>query len=163
MGETFEFYVRLCVLKDWSKNTTERIRTHYSEVHLAGALALDPMTGCGPIMRFNFSDFITIALDQLVNQQQDSIIVWGKFLYHYHATASWIGTGTRLTFSKVWEIVTAHSGLKKCPTSNPMMLRIVALLRWRQYIAIYVYNTIIGYQTLWVPKGKYIIPLGVAI
>ena len=51
------------------KYGAERIRnTPISESALAGAAVGSAMTGLRPIIEIQFSDFITIAMDQLVNQ-----------------------------------------------------------------------------------------------
>ncbi|MFO7343286.1 MAG: alpha-ketoacid dehydrogenase subunit beta, partial [Bacillaceae bacterium] len=47
----------------------ERIRnTPISEAAIAGAAVGSALTGMRPILEIQFSDFITIALDQIVNQ-----------------------------------------------------------------------------------------------
>lgn len=67
------------------KYGAERIRnTPISESALAGAAVGSAMTGMRPIIEIQFSDFITIALDQIVNQAAKYIICTvGKSLYRW--------------------------------------------------------------------------------
>lgn len=57
----------------------ERVRnTPISEAAIAGGAVGAALTGMRPILELQFSDFITIAMDQLVNCYQNTIHVWRK-------------------------------------------------------------------------------------
>ena len=94
----------------------DRIRnTPISEAGIAGAAVGSALTGMRPIMELHFSDFITIALDQIVNQA-------AKLRYMYGGkgkvpmvvrTPSGSGTGAAAQHSQSLEAWVTHiPGLK---------------------------------------------------
>ena len=66
----------------------ERIRdTPISEAAITGAAVGAAMTGMRPVVEIMFSDFITIAMDQLVNQAAKARYQFGGQAFHPHGAA----------------------------------------------------------------------------
>ena len=137
----------------------ERVRsTPISESAIAGASVGAAMTGMRPIFEIQFSDFVTIALDQIVNQAAKIHYMYGgkAQIPLVMRTPGGSGTGAAAQHSQSLENWTAHiPGLKvvqpatayDAKDNNPVMF----------------YEHKLCYRTSSdVPEGKYVIPLGVA-
>lgn len=145
----------------------KRVRsTPISESAIAGVAVGSAMTGMRPIMELQFSDFITIAMDQLVNQA-------AKIHYMYAGnvsvpmvvrTASGSGTGAGAQHSQSLENWMVHiPGLKVIQPSTAYDAK--GLL----HAAIKDNNPVIFYEhklcyplEMPVPTHSYTIPIGVA-
>ena len=145
----------------------ERIRnTPISESGIAGTAVGAALTGMRPILDIQFSDFITIALDQIVNQA-------AKIRYMYGGkgsvpmvvrTPGGSGTGAAAQHSQSLEAWTAHiPGLKVVQPATAYDAK--GLMK----TAIDDNNPVIFYEhkllyktTSHVPEQLYSIPLGVA-
>ena len=145
----------------------ERIRnTPISESGIAGTAVGAALTGMRPILDIQFSDFITIALDQIVNQA-------AKIRYMYGGkgsvpmvvrTPGGSGTGAAAQHSQSLEAWTAHiPGLKVVQPATAYDAK--GLMK----AAIDDNNPVIFYEhkllyktTSHVPEQLYSIPLGVA-
>ena len=89
----------------------ERIRsTPISESAIAGAAVGSAMTGMRPIFEIQFSDFITIALDQIVNQAAKIRYMYGgkARIPLVMRTPGGSGTGAAAQHSQSLENWTAH-------------------------------------------------------
>ncbi|WP_034551361.1 alpha-ketoacid dehydrogenase subunit beta [Carnobacterium funditum] len=149
------------------KYGAERIRnTPISESALAGAAVGSAMTGMRPIIEIQFSDFITIALDQLVNQAAKIHYMYGGKVSVplVMRTAAGSGTGHAAQHSQSLENWTAHiPGLKVVQPSTAYDAKGLLHAAIEDNNPIMFYEHKLCYQTTSeVPKGKYIIPLGVA-
>lgn len=146
---------------------TDRVRdTPISELGLVGVGVGAALTGMRPIVDIQFSDFLTLALDQIVNQA-------AKIRYMYGGkgnvplvirTPSGAGTGAAAQHSQSLEAWLTHiPGLKVIQPATAYDAK--GLLR----AAIYDHNPVIFYEhkllyetTSWVPNHPYTIPLGKA-
>lgn len=94
----------------------ERVRnTPISEAAIAGAAVGSAMTGMRPILELQFSDFITIAMDQIVNQAAKTRYMFGGKgkVPLVLRTPSGSGTGAAAQHSQSLEAWMAHiPGLK---------------------------------------------------
>lgn len=145
----------------------ERVRdTPISEAGIAGAAVGAALTGMRPILDLQFSDFMTIAMDQIVNQA-------AKIRYMYGGkgnvpmvvrTPAGSGTGAAAQHSQSLEAWMAHiPGLKVIQPATAYDAK--GLLK----AAIDDDNPVIFYEhkllyktTSHVPENAYAIPLGVA-
>ncbi|AYB38670.1 alpha-ketoacid dehydrogenase subunit beta [Brevibacillus laterosporus] len=145
----------------------ERIRnTPISEAAIAGAAVGAAMTGMRPIMELQFSDFVTIAMDQLVNQAAKNRYMFGGKgkVPMVVRTPSGSGTGAAAQHTQSLEAWMAHiPGLKVVQPSTAYDVK--GLLK----AAIDDDNPVIFYEhkLLYkisgdVPEESYSIPLGVA-
>lgn len=158
------FGVTRGMLERWGN---ERIRdTPISESAIAGAAAGSALTGMRPILELQFSDFITIALDQLVNQAAKMRYMFGgkAKVPLVVRTPSGSGTGAAAQHSQSLEAWVAHvPGLKVVQPTTAYDAK--GLLR----SAIEDDNPVIYYEhkLLYptrcpVPEEPYTIPLGKA-
>ncbi len=94
----------------------ERVRnTPISEAAIAGAAVGSALTGMRPILELQFSDFITIAMDQMVNQAAKTRYMFGGKgkVPMVLRTPSGSGTGAAAQHSQSLEAWMAHiPGLK---------------------------------------------------
>lgn len=94
----------------------ERVRnTPISEAAIAGAAIGSALTGMRPILELQFSDFITIAMDQMVNQAAKTRYMFGGKgkVPMVLRTPSGSGTGAAAQHSQSLEAWMAHiPGLK---------------------------------------------------
>lgn len=145
----------------------ERIRnTPISEAGIAGAAVGAALTGMRPIMELQFSDFVTIAMDQLVNQAAKLRYMYGgkASVPMVVRTPSGSGTGAAAQHSQSLEAWLAHvPGLKVVQPSTAYDVK--GLLR----AAVADDNPVIFYEhkLLYgtkgdVPEEPYTIPLGKA-
>jgi pyruvate dehydrogenase E1 component beta subunit len=142
------------------------ISTPISEAAIAGAAIGAAITGSRPIFEIMFSDFITIALDQIVNQA-------AKIRYMYGGkakvplvmrTPSGSGTGHAAQHSQSLENWTAHiPGLKVIQPSTAYDAKGLLHAAIEDNNPVMFYEHKLCYKTTSdVPEGKYVIPLGVA-
>ena len=145
----------------------ERIRnTPISEAGIAGAAVGSALTGMRPIMELQFSDFITIALDQIVNQA-------AKLRYMYGGkgkvpmvvrTPSGSGTGAAAQHSQSLEAWVTHiPGLKVVQPSTAYDAKGLLKAAMDDYNPVIFYEHKLLYKTSSeVPEEEYSIPLGKA-
>ncbi|RDW20692.1 alpha-ketoacid dehydrogenase subunit beta [Oceanobacillus chungangensis] len=145
----------------------ERIRnTPISEAGIAGAAVGSALTGMRPIMELQFSDFITIALDQIVNQA-------AKLRYMYGGkgkvpmvvrTPSGSGTGAAAQHSQSLEAWVAHiPGLKVVQPSTAYDVKGLLKAAMDDDNPVIFYEHKLLYKTSSeVPEEEYSIPLGKA-
>lgn len=149
------------------KYGAERIRnTPISESALAGAAVGSAMTGLRPIIEIQFSDFITIAMDQLVNQAAKIHYMYGgkATVPLVMRTAGGSGTGHAAQHSQSLENWTAHiPGLKVVQPSTAYDAKGLLHAAIEDNNPVMFYEHKLSYKTKGtVPTGKYVIPLGVA-
>lgn len=145
----------------------ERIRnTPISESGIAGAAVGAALTGMRPILELQFSDFITIAMDQMVNPGcEDSLYVWRKrkssdgFTY-----AKRISTGAAAQHSQSLEAWVAHvPGLKVVQPSTAHDVKGLLKAAMDDDNPVIFYEHKLLYKTKGdVPEEQYSIPLGKA-
>ena len=145
----------------------ERIRnTPISEAGIAGAAVGSALTGMRPIMELQFSDFITIALDQIVNQA-------AKLRYMYGGkgkvpmvvrTPSGSGTGAAAQHSQSLEAWVTHiPGLKVVQPSTAYDAKGLLKAAMDDDNPVIFYEHKLLYKTSSeVPEEEYSIPLGKA-
>ena len=102
----------------------ERVRdTPISELGIAGAAVGAALTGMKPVLELQFSDFITLATEQIVNQAAKI-----RYMYGGKATVPMVvrmpagsGTGAAAQHSQSLEAWFAHiPGLQGRPAVNPV-------------------------------------------
>lgn len=145
----------------------ERIRhTPISESAIAGAAVGAALTGMRPIFELQFSDFITIALDQIVNQAAKI-----HYMYGGHASIPLVmrtpggsGTGAAAQHSQSLENWTAHiPGLIVIQPSTAYDAKGLLHSAIQNNNPVMFYEHKLCYKTKGeVPEGKYTIPIGVA-
>ena len=145
----------------------ERIlNTPISEAGIAGAAVGSALTGMRPIMELQFSDFITIALDQIVNQA-------AKLRYMYGGkgkvpmvvrTPSGSGTGAAAQHSQSLEAWVTHiPGLKVVQPSTAYDAKGLLKAAMDDDNPVIFYEHKLLYKTSSeVPEEEYSIPLGKA-
>lgn len=145
----------------------ERIRnTPISESGIAGAAVGAALTGMRPILELQFSDFITIAMDQMVNQA-------AKIRYMYGGkgkvpmvlrTPSGSGTGAAAQHSQSLEAWVAHvPGLKVVQPSTAHDVKGLLKAAMDDDNPVIFYEHKLLYKTKGdVPEEQYSIPLGKA-
>ena len=145
----------------------ERIRnTPISESGIAGAAVGSALTGMRPILDIQFSDFITIALDQIVNQA-------AKIRYMYGGkgkvpmvvrTPGGSGTGAAAQHSQSLEAWTAHiPGLKVVQPATAYDAKGLMKAAIDDDNPVIFYEHKLLYKTKsFVPEELYSVPLGVA-
>src|SRR5690606_34755994 len=145
----------------------ERVRnTPISEAGIAGAAVGSALTGMRPILELQFSDFITIALDQMVNQA-------AKIRYMYGGkgkvpmvlrTPSGSGTGAAAQHSQSLEAWVAHiPGLKVVQPSTAYDAKGLLKAAMDDDNPVIFYEHKLLYKTSSdVPEGEYSIPIGKA-
>lgn len=145
----------------------ERVRnTPISESAIAGSAIGSALTGMRPIAELQFSDFITIAMDQMANQA-------AKIRYMYGGkgkvpmvlrTPSGSGTGAAAQHSQSLEAWVAHvPGLKVVQPSTGYDAKglLKAAIDDDNPVIFYEHKTLYGTKTD-VPEEPYSIPLGQA-
>lgn len=150
-----------------AKYGSERVReTPISESAIAGVSVGAAMTGMRPVMELQFSDFITVAMDQLVNQAAKIHYMYGgkASVPMVMRTAGGSGTGAAAQHSQSLENWMAHiPGLKVIQPSNAYDAKglLHAAIEDDNPVMFYEHKRL--YQTeMSVPEGKYVLPLGVA-
>jgi pyruvate dehydrogenase E1 component beta subunit len=141
--------------------------TPISEAAIAGAAAGAAMTGMRPIAEIMFSDFITIAMDQLVNQA-------AKIRYMFGGAAkvpmvlrapSGSGTGAAAQHSQSPEAWFCNApGLKVVIPSTPADAKGLLIAAIRDDNPVLFLEQKLLYRTKGdVPEGDYVVPLGKAV
>lgn len=145
----------------------ERVRnTPISEAAIAGGAVGAALTGMRPILELQFSDFITIAMDNLVNQA-------AKLRYMYGGkgkvpmvlrTPAGSGTGAAAQHSQSLEAWVAHiPGLKVVQPSNAYDAKGLLKAAMDDDNPVIFYEHKLLYKTKGnVPEEQYSIPLGKA-
>jgi len=146
---------------------SNRVRnTPISESALAGACVGAAMTGLRPVFELQFSDFITIALDQIVNQAAKNRYMYGGQVSVplVMRTPGGSGTGAAAQHSQSLENWTAHiPGLIVIQPSTPYDAKGLMHSAIENDNPVMFYEHKLCYKIIGdVPKGKYTIPLGVA-
>ncbi|MBL1230580.1 alpha-ketoacid dehydrogenase subunit beta [Enterococcus sp. BWB1-3] len=149
------------------KYGSERVReTPISESAIAGVAVGAAMTGMRPIMELQFSDFITVAMDQLVNQAAKIHYMYGgkASVPMVMRTAGGSGTGAAAQHSQSLENWMTHiPGLKVIQPSNAYDAKGLLHAAIEDDNPVMFYEHKLLYKTeASVPEGKYVLPLGVA-
>lgn len=145
----------------------ERVRsTPISESAIAGTAVGAAMTGMRPVYELQFSDFITIALDQIVNQAAKIHYMYGgkAKIPLVMRTPGGSGTGAAAQHSQSLENWTAHiPGLKVVQPATAYDAKGLLHAAIEDDNPVMFYEHKLCYKTSGdVPEGKYTIPLGVA-
>lgn len=145
----------------------ERVRsTPISESAIAGTAVGAAMTGMRPVYELQFSDFITIALDQIVNQAAKIHYMYGgkANIPLVMRTPGGSGTGAAAQHSQSLENWTAHiPGLKVVQPATAYDAKGLLHAAIADNNPVMFYEHKLCYKTSSdVPEGKYTIPLGVA-
>jgi pyruvate dehydrogenase E1 component beta subunit len=124
------------------------------------------MTGMRPIFEIQFSDFVTIALDQIVNQAAKIHYMYGgkAQIPLVMRTPGGSGTGAAAQHSQSLENWTAHiPGLKVVQPATAYDAKGLLHAAIEDNNPVMFYEHKLCYRTSSdVPEGKYVIPLGVA-
>ncbi len=145
----------------------KRIRhTPISESAIAGAAVGAAITGMRPVFELQFSDFITIALDQIVNQAAKIHYMYGGnvSIPLVMRTPGGSGTGAAAQHSQSLENWTAHiPGLIVIQPSTAYDAKGLLHSAIANNNPVMFYEHKLCYRTKGdVPEGKYFIPIGVA-
>ncbi|HCI79747.1 MAG TPA: alpha-ketoacid dehydrogenase subunit beta [Ktedonobacter sp.] len=145
----------------------ERIRdTPISEAVIAGSAIGAALTGMRPVAEFQFSDFMAIGLDQIVNQAAKIRFMFGgkaEVPLVYRAPLG-SGTGAAAQHSQSLEAWFAHvPGLKVVLPSTPADVKglLISAIRDPNPV-IFLEHKVLYRQKGSVPTGEYQIPLGQA-
>jgi acetoin:2,6-dichlorophenolindophenol oxidoreductase subunit beta len=145
----------------------ERIRnTPISEAAIAGGAVGAALTGMRPILELQFSDFITIAMDQLVNQAAKTRYMFGGKgkVPMVVRTPAGSGTGAAAQHSQSLEAWMAHiPGLKVIQPSTAYDAKGLLKAAMDDDNPVIFYEHKLLYRTQCdVPEEQYSIPLGKA-
>ncbi len=145
----------------------ERVRhTPISEAAIAGAAIGSAMTGMRPVFELQFSDFITIASDQIINQAAKIHYMYGgkANIPVVMRTAGGSGTGAAAQHSQSLENLTAHiPGLIVIQPATAYDAKGLLHAAIENNNPVMFYEHKLCYRTSSdVPEGKYIVPIGVA-
>lgn len=145
----------------------ERIRnTPISESAIAGAAVGSAITGMRPVFELQFSDFITIALDQIVNQAAKIHYMYGGAVSVplVMRTPGGSGTGAAAQHSQSLENWTAHiPGLIVIQPSTAYDAKGLLHAAIENNNPVMFYEHKLCYRTKGdVPQGKYTIEIGKA-
>lgn len=145
----------------------ERVRnTPISEAAIAGGAVGAALTGMRPILELQFSDFITIAMDQLVNQAAKTRYMFGGKgkVPLVVRTPAGSGTGAAAQHSQSLEAWMAHiPGLKVVQPSTAYDAKGLLKAAMDDDNPVIFYEHKLLYKTIGeVPEEQYPIPLGKA-
>lgn len=145
----------------------ERVRnTPISEAAIAGGAVGSALTGMRPILELQFSDFITIAMDQLVNQAAKTRYMFGGKgkVPLVVRTPAGSGTGAAAQHSQSLEAWMAHiPGLKVVQPSTAYDAKGLLKAAMDDDNPVIFYEHKLLYKTIGeVPEEQYSIPLGKA-
>lgn len=145
----------------------ERVRnTPISEAAIAGGAVGAALTGMRPILELQFSDFITIAMDQLVNQAVKTRYMFGGKgkVPLVVRTPAGSGTGAAAQHSQSLEAWMAHiPGLKVVQPSTAYDAKGLLKAAMDDDNPVIFYEHKLLYKTIGeVPEEPYSIPLGKA-
>lgn len=143
----------------------ERVRdTPISEAVIAGAAAGAAVTGMRPIAEIMFSDFCTIAMDQLVNQAAKMRYMFGgkAQVPMVLRTPEGSGTGAAAQHSQSLEAWFCHvPGLKVVAASTPADAKGLLTAAIRDNNPVVFFEQKLLYRVKGdVPAGEYVLPLG---
>ncbi|MDM5319578.1 alpha-ketoacid dehydrogenase subunit beta [Bacillus altitudinis] len=146
---------------------SERVRnTPISEAAIAGGAVGAALTGMRPILELQFSDFITIAMDQLVNQAAKTRYMFGGKgkVPLVVRTPAGSGTGAAAQHSQSLEAWMAHiPGLKVVQPSTAYDAKGLLKAAMDDDNPVIFYEHKLLYKTIGeVPEESYSIPLGKA-
>lgn len=145
----------------------ERVRnTPISEAAIAGAAVGAAMTGMRPILELQFSDFITIAMDQIVNQAAKTRYMFGGKgkVPMVVRTPAGSGTGAAAQHSQSLEAWMAHiPGLKVIQPSTAYDAKGLLKAAIDDDNPVIFYEHKLLYRTKGhVPEEPYTLPIGKA-
>ena len=145
----------------------KRVRdTPISEAAITGCAVGAAMTGMRPIVEIMFSDFITIAMDQLVNQAAKARYQFGgqAAIPMVLRTPEGSGTGAAAQHSQSVEAwILNVPGLKVVAPSTPADAKGLLKAAIRDNNPVVFFEQKLLYRKKGpVPEGEYIIPLGTA-
>ena len=142
------------------------IDTPISELALAGAAVGAALTGMRPVLEIQFSDFVTLAMEQLVNQAAKI-----RFMFGGKASVPMVvrlpggsGTGAAAQHSQSLEAWFAHvPGLKVVQPSTPHDAKGLLLAAIDDPNPVLIFEHKLLYKTKGpVPAAPYRVPIGVA-
>ena len=140
--------------------------TPISELGGAGVAVGAAMTGRKPIFEFQFSDFATLAMEQIVNQAAKMRYMLGgevsvPLVMRFPSGS---GTGAAAQHSQSLEAWLAHvPGLKVVQPSTPHDAKGLLLAALADPDPVMIYEHKLLYKTKGpVPEGRYTVPIGVA-
>ncbi len=143
------------------------IDTPISELGIAGTAVGAAITGMRPVLEFQFSDFITLAMEQIVNQAAKI-----RFMFGGKATVPMVvrmpggsGTGAAAQHSQSLEAWFAHvPGLKVVQPATPYDAKGLLLAAIDDPNPVLVFEHKLLYKTKGiVPAEPYRVPLGSAV
>ena len=142
------------------------IDTPISEALIAGAAVGAAITGLRPIAEFMYSDFMGIAMDQIVNQAAKNRYMFGGKatlpIVYRAATGAGIGNAAQHTQSlEAW--FTHVPGLKVVTPSTPYEAKGLLKSAIRDdNVVIFLEHKALYASRGNVPEGEYLVPLGVS-
>ena len=143
------------------------IDTPISELGLAGAAVGAALTGMRPVLEIQFSDFITLAMEQVVNQAAKI-----RFMFGGKASVPLVvrlpggsGTGAAAQHSQSLEAWFAHvPGLKVVQPSTPHDVKGLLLAAIDDPNPVLIFEHRLLYKTRGVvPQAAYRVPIGRAV
>ena len=152
------------LLEKWGE--ARIIDTPISEAAIGGAAVGAAVTGCRPMAEFMYSDFMGIAMDQIVNQAAKNRYMFGgaaKLPITYRAPFG-AGTGNAAQHTQSLEAWFAHvPGLKVVTCSSPHDAKglLKSSIREDNVVVFFEHKAIYSMRGP-VPEDEYTIPLGMA-
>lgn len=152
------------LLEKWGE--ARIIDTPISEAAIGGAAVGAAVTGCRPVAEFMYSDFMGIAMDQIVNQAAKNRYMFGgaaKLPITYRAPFG-AGTGNAAQHTQSLEAWFAHvPGLKVVTCSSPHDAKglLKSSIREDNVVVFFEHKAIYSMRGP-VPEDEYTIPLGMA-
>ena len=143
------------------------IDTPISELGIAGAAVGAAITGMRPVLEFQFSDFVTLAMEQIVNQAAKI-----RFMFGGKASVPMVvrmpagsGTGAAAQHSQSLEAWFAHvPGLKVVQPSTPHDAKGLLLAAIDDPNPVLIFEHKLLYKTRGhVPAEPYRVPIGTAV
>lgn len=143
------------------------IDTPISELGIAGAAVGAAITGMRPVLEFQFSDFVTLAMEQIVNQAAKI-----RFMFGGKASVPMVvrmpagsGTGAAAQHSQSLEAWFAHvPGLKVVQPSTPHDAKGLLLAALDDPNPVLIFEHKLLYKTKGhVPAEPYRVPIGTAV
>lgn len=142
------------------------IDTPISELGGAGIAIGAALTGLRPIYEFQFSDFATLAMEQIVNQAAKLRYMLGGEVSVpvVMRLPSGSGTGAAAQHSQSLEVWLAHvPGLKVIQPSTPHDVKGMLLASLKDPDPVMIFEHKLLYKTKGlVPQGHYLVPIGKA-
>src|SRR5689334_10752275 len=143
------------------------VDTPISELGIAGAAVGAALTGMRPVLEIQFSDFVTLAMEQIVNQAAKI-----RFMFGGKASVPLVvrlpggsGTGAAAQHSQSLEAWFAHvPGLKVVQPSTPHDAKGLLLAALDDPDPVMIFEHKLLYKSKGVvPEGYYVEPLGKAV